>query len=113
PGPGEAVAEEAGPAAVAEVPAVYEAEAEPTDRFQRPLATVPSGSTAATAERAAAPDEDQTDEWPQAAEAPQEEVAWLAPAESLSAADVATLSALGIDPGDATGAIRALVCLVR
>jgi Type II secretion system (T2SS), protein E, N-terminal domain len=112
PGPGEAVAEEAGPAAGTEVPAAYE-EAESTDRFQRPLATPPFGSAAAASEPAPAPGEDQTDEWPQAAEAPQEDVAWLSPAESLSAADVATLSALGIDPGDETGAIRALVCLVR
>ncbi|MFL5398588.1 MAG: hypothetical protein ACJ79P_11885 [Myxococcales bacterium] len=113
PGPGEAVAEEAGPAAEAEVPAAYEEAAEATDRFQRPAATPPFGSTAAEAEPAAAPGEDQTDEWPPAAEAPQEDVSWLSPVESLSAADVATLSALGIDPGDGTGAIRALVCLVR
>jgi len=113
PGPGDAVAEEAGPAAGAEVPAAYEEAAEATDRFQRPLATPPFGTAAAASEPAPGPGEDQTDEWPQSAEAPQEDVAWLSPAESLSAADVATLSALGIDPGDETGAIRALVCLVR
>jgi type IV pilus assembly protein PilB len=113
PGPEEPVAEEAGPAAVAVVAAEYEVEAESTDRFQRPLATPPVGSKAVPEEPAPAPGEDQTSEWPQAAEAPEEEVAWLSPGESLSAADVATLSALGIDPGDGTGAIRALVCLVR
>jgi hypothetical protein len=112
PGPGEGVAEETGPAAEAEVPPVYEEAAEATHRFQRPLATPPFGAPAA-AEPTAAQGEDQADEWPEAAETSQEEVAWLPPGEALSAADVATLSALGIDPGDGTGAIRALVCLVR
>ena len=46
-------------------------------------------------------------------EAAQEEVEWVPPAEPLSAADMETLSVLGIDPADGAGAMRALACLIR
>jgi type IV pilus assembly protein PilB len=83
---------------------------ESTDRFQTPTATPAFGVESSSGEPG--PSEDRTDEWPPQ-EATQEEVEWVTAAEPLSAADVATLRALGLDPGDGTGAMRALACLVR
>jgi len=82
---------------------------ESTDRFRTPTANTAFAGEASPQEP---PREDQTDEWPPQ-EATQEEVEWAATPEALSAADVATLGALGIDPGDGAGAMRALACLVR
>jgi len=82
---------------------------ESTDRFRTPTASQTLAGEASSEEPAR---EDQTDEWPPQ-EATQEEVEWAAAPEALSAADVATLGALGIDPGDGAGAMRALACLVR
>jgi type IV pilus assembly protein PilB len=83
---------------------------ESTDRFRTPTATPAFGVASSSLEPG--PSEDHTDEWPPQ-EATQEEVEWVAAAEALSAADVATLGALGLDPGDGMGAMRALACLVR
>ena len=82
---------------------------ESTDRFRTPRATPAFGNEASQegAER-----DDRTDEWPPQ-EATKEEVEWASSADALSAADLATLGALGIDPGDSAGAIRALACLIR
>jgi hypothetical protein len=90
-------------------PAPGDAE-ESTDRFRTPRATPVFGVESSPQEPAQR--EDRTDEWPPQ-EATREEVEWVASPEPLSAADIATLGALGIEPGDGTGAMRALACLIR
>jgi hypothetical protein len=97
-----------------DVPLAYEGAAEvreSTDRFQRPAITPPFGVQSPSSEAAPEGAATQAEEWP-AAEATQEELEWVA-SEPLSAADLATLAALGIDPADGTGAMRALACLIR
>ena len=84
---------------------------ESTDRFRTPRATAAFGGEAPLQEALEGEDRAE-EEWPPQ-EATQEEVEWAAAPEPLSAADVATLAALGIDPGDVTGAMRAVACLVR
>jgi hypothetical protein len=104
---------EGGAAYRAEPPyeAVPESSEESTDRFRASSATPAFGVDAASSPEAAQREES-TEQWPPQ-EATQEEAEWLAAAEPLSAADVATLAAIGIDPGDGAGAMRALACLVR